>query len=74
MLPKKGEIIKFNFHGFGLISQEETEVIDVNQKIITISTGDPEYQFDAKTGKCLNENNYMGCKRTLSKEYLINNK
>lgn len=41
MLPSKGQSIKFNFHGFGLISQEETTVIDVNEKIIVISDGEP---------------------------------
>jgi len=71
MLPKVGQTIKFNFHGFGMVSQEETEVIEVKNNVITISDGEPEYQFDAKTGKCLNDNTYMGCKRTLPKEYLL---
>jgi len=71
MLPKIGQVIEFNFHGFGLVSQEETTVIDVNDKVITISDGEPEYQFCAKTGKCLNDNVYMGCKRTLSKQFLL---
>lgn len=71
MLPKVGQIIKFNFHGFGMVSQEETEVIKVDNNVITVSDGEPEYEFDAKTGKCLNDNTYMNCKRTLSKEYLL---
>lgn len=71
MLPKKGQVIEFNFHGFGVVLQEETTVIDVNNTVITISDGEPEYQFCTKTGKCLNDNVFNGCKRTLSRQFLL---
>ena len=73
MLEQKlevGEVIKFNFHGFGMVSQEDTEIIEITDKKIIISDGEPEYEFDRKTGKCLNDNTYSGCYRTLPKEYL----
>lgn len=67
---KVGDTIKFNFYGFGLVSQEETEIIKITEKYIQISDGEPEYKFDRKTGKCLNDNTFAGCYRTLPKEYL----
>jgi len=67
---KKGDKIKFNFHGFGLISQEETFITKVGKDYIQVDAGEPEYKFDKKTGECLNDNTYMGCRRTLPKEYL----
>ena len=71
MLPKKGQVIEFNFHAYRMTSQEETTVESVNENEIVISDGEPNYRFDSKTGKCLNDNIYMGCKRTLPKKYLI---
>ena len=64
---KKGDIIKFNFHGFGLISQEEAEIYKVTKKYIQIDAEDEEYmyKFCLNTGKCLNDNTYMGCYRTM---------
>jgi len=67
---KKGDKIKFNFHGFGVVSQEDTIITEVNDNYFQISHGEPEYRFNKKTGKCLNDNTDMGCYRTVSKEYL----
>ena len=66
-IPKKGDIIEFNFHGFGLVSQEDAEVTEVTDKYVEI---DDEYKFDLKTGKCLNDNTHMSCYRTLPKKHL----
>lgn len=68
---KKGDTIKFNFHAFGVVSQEETEIIEITKDYIQISDGDPEYKFDRKTGKCLNDNTDFGCRRSLPDEYLV---
>lgn len=70
MKLKKGDKIKFNFHGFGLVSQAETTVTKIGRDYIQIEEGEPEYKFDKITGKCLNDNTYMGCRRTLPNEYL----
>jgi len=67
---KKGDAIKFNFHGFGVVSQEETEITKITKDYIQISDGEPEYKFDRKTGKCLNDNTDFGCRRSLPNEYL----
>lgn len=67
---KKGDTIKFNFHGFGVVSQEETEITKITKDYIQISDGEPEYKFDRKTGKCLNDNTDFGCRRSLPNEYL----
>jgi hypothetical protein len=68
---KKGDTIKFNFHGFGVISQEETEITEITENYIQISHGEPEYIFDRATGRCLNDNTDFGCRRSLPKEYLF---
>lgn len=70
---KKGDEISFNFHGFGLVSKELADVYKVTKDYIQIEAEDEEfmYKFCRKTGKCLNDNKYMGCYRTLSKKYLF---
>ena len=67
---KKGDKIKFNFHLAGVVSQEETTVTRVGKGYIQVEDGEPEYKFDTKTGKCLNDTNYFGGYRTLPEEYL----
>ncbi len=64
---KKGDKIKFNFHGFGTVSKEEAIIWEVTKDYIQIEAEDEEYRykFCRKTGKCLNDNTYMGCKRTM---------
>ena len=64
---KKGDKIEFNFHGFGLTSKEEAVIYKVTKEYIQIDAEDEEcmYKFCRKTGKCLNDNTYMGCKRTM---------
>lgn len=67
---KKGDSMKFNFHCAGVISQEKTIVTKVGRSYIQISHGEPEYQFDKKTGKCLNDSTSFGAHRSLPREYL----
>ena len=64
---KKGDKIEFNFHGFGVVSKEEAIIWKVTKDYIQIEAEDEEYmyKFCRKTGKCLNDNTYMGCKRTM---------
>lgn len=65
---KKGDTINFNFHGFGMVSKEEATIWKVTKDYIQIDAEDEEYmyKFCRKTGKCLNDNTYMGCKRTMN--------
>lgn len=72
MKLKKGDKVVFNFHGLGEISKEETTVYSREGDIIEVDSEEWEgYKFDLKTGKCINDNNYMGCYRTLAQEYLL---
>lgn len=59
---KKGQEIKFNFHGFGLVSVEDAVITKVGKTYIEV---DGEWKFDKITGVCLNDNTYMGCYRKL---------
>lgn len=67
---KKGDIIKINFHLAGIVSSEKATVTKVTKEYIQIDDGEPEYRFDKKTGKCINESSYFGAYRTIPKEYL----
>ena len=64
---KKGDTIEFNFYGFGLVSKEDAEIHKVTKDYIQIDAEDEQYmyKFCRKTGKCLNDNTDMGCKRTM---------
>lgn len=65
---EKGSKVTMLFHGFGEVSEEEYSVVKVEGDIITLDTDEEPakcYRFDTKTGRCLNDNTYMGCKRTL---------
>lgn len=68
-----GQQIKFLFHGFGVVSHVHSKVTDIKDNIITLSDGESNYKFNLTTGMCLNDNTHMGCKRTLSDEYIIPN-
>ena len=61
---KVGDEVIMLFHGFGLTSEEECEVTWVSDDGSEVEI-DEGYAFDAKTGKCLNDNNAMGCSRSL---------
>jgi len=68
---KKGDKVTMRFHGFGEVSEEEYTVIKKLKEIITLDTDEDIkkcFKFDIKTGKCLNDNRYMGCYRTLKIE------
>ncbi len=60
---KKGDTATMKFHLIGLISEEEATVINVSRK--NIVTLDNNFKFDGRTGECLNDNTYLGAKRTL---------
>jgi len=65
---KKGDKLMMNFHGFGMVSQEEQIIHKVTKEYVQIEAEDEEYmyKFNLKTGKCLNDNKYMGCYRTIN--------
>lgn len=60
-----GDKITMYFHGFGVTSEEECTILYFDDKIVSISDLEDGRNFDRKTGKCLNDNNYMGCYRTI---------
>lgn len=62
---KIGESVTMLFHGFGLISEEQCEVVAVEENRITL---DNEHSFDTTTGVCLDDVTAFGCKRTLKLE------
>jgi len=72
---KVGDKVNFTFKCFGIVSVEETEVIDVDGDMITVSdtwTSDKSGQeengkFSIKSGKCLNDNTSFGASRCLDK-------
>lgn len=57
---EKGNKIIMYFHGAGVTSEEEHEILSFDVKSVTIDDGDDGRTFDRKTGKCLNDNNF-GC-------------
>jgi len=74
---KTGDNATINFSAFGITSQENYKIIELTDTVITVDDmidiydkdTDRNYtvgrQFCRKTGKCLNDNNSMGAKRTL---------
>jgi hypothetical protein len=64
---EKGDKIKMYFHGAGVISEEIHKVIAVDEDTVTIDDGDDGRKFHRKTGKCLTDNNWGGCHRTIDK-------
>lgn len=63
MSIKVNDTVTMLFHGFGLVSDEESKVIVVHEDAtITLEN---EYRFDTKTGKCLNDDTTFGCHRSL---------
>jgi len=59
---KIGDDIIMFFHCAGLVSEEEWEVTNIDENTIELGN---EWNFDKKTGKCLNDNNMFGAKRTI---------
>ncbi len=64
---KKGDKTQFNFHGFGVISKEEATIHKITKEYIQIDAEEEKYmyKFCRKTGRCLNDNTGMGCRRTM---------
>lgn len=68
---KKGDKVTMLFHCAGVVSEEELTVIKVDGDIITTDEvfytkeKDEYRKFNTKNGKCLNDSNYFGAKRTL---------
>lgn len=69
---KKGDTIIMNFHCAGFTSTEELKVVSVTGDIVTTNEtfngdkGEEKRKFCLKTGKCLNDSNYFGSKRTIN--------
>ena len=63
---KIGDTLIMNFHFMGITSKEEEEIMDINENTVSLHRSDDEvWVFDLKTGKCLNDNTYMGAYRTI---------
>lgn len=60
------QTIIMKFHFAGQVSEEEHDVILVEGDILTL---DNDHQFSIITGECLNDNTFMGAKRTLKLPY-----
>ena len=63
-----GDTATMLFTMFGVTSEEEYEVILVEDGVVTLDTDECEddcFKFDEKTGECLNDNDFGGAKRTL---------
>ncbi len=72
--PECGDCVTMLFHGFGAVSEEDYEVRALNEDgSVTLDTDESEiekcFRFDLTTGKCLNDNNAMGCYRTLKRAW-----
>ena len=66
-----GKEVTMLFHCAGAVSEEEYMICHVRDDIITLDTdSEPDkcYRFNTKTGECINDNTYLGCKRTLKLE------
>jgi hypothetical protein len=53
------------FHLAGVVSEEVLPVHEETEKTISLKDDDTIWQFDKKTGKCLNDNTAFGAKRTI---------
>jgi len=65
---KKGQKVTMLFHGFGLVSKEKHEILDVKGDVITLGTDEDVNKckkFHTKSGACLNDTVDFGCYRTL---------
>lgn len=63
-----GDKVIFQFHAFGVVSEAETTITKVTEDYIEIGeegNDGEEYRFDKKNGKCLNDNNILGGRRTV---------
>lgn len=67
---KVGSDIRMGFHCAGVVSYETFSVTKIAENWIQINHGEPEFKFDRKTGKCLNEERAFGCYRTISTNQL----
>jgi len=60
---KKGENVVMLFHLIGLTSEEKSIVSKVHKDgSITLENG---FRFNAKTGRCMNDNTAFGASRSL---------
>jgi hypothetical protein len=65
---KEGSTVTMLFHCAGEVSEEEYTVVKKKGKVVTLDTSQEFsecYQFDTDTGRCLNDNTYLGCRREL---------
>ena len=61
---KVGDEVIMLFHGFGLTSEEDCEVVWVSEDGSQVGL-DNDHTFDTSTGKCLDDTTDFGCSRSL---------
>ena len=65
---KKGDSAILLFSMCGFTTEEKYTVIDVSDGAVTLDTSEDDdkcFRFDIKTGKCLNDENFLGASRAL---------
>ena len=59
-----------NFYGGGMTTKEEMYIIEENSEYIQLcgdeDGNDTIWKFDKITGDCLNDNTFLGCKRSIN--------
>jgi len=62
-----GQNLTMFFEAGGMTSDEEIEIIDVDEKHVYLERDEDEtWKFSLKTGKCLNDNTFMGARRYIT--------
>lgn len=60
--------LTMNFHLAGVVSHEDYDVINEDEKTITLgdlNNSETEWVFNKKTGKCLNDDTTFGARRSI---------
>jgi hypothetical protein len=63
---KKRKTLTMFFHCAGITSEEQWSVKERNLSKTILSEGESEWIFDTITGKCLNDDNTFGARRTIA--------
>jgi hypothetical protein len=58
--------IKMFFHCAGVTSKEDVDVVDENDRDITVDDSGVSRTFSKKSGRCINDENFAGAYRTIS--------
>ena len=59
---KIGDKIVMFFHCAGLVSKEECEITNFDNETVEL---DDQWIFNKSDGTCINDNTFMGAKRTI---------